>query len=572
MKQYKTFLTTVALLLATAALPAKPRIPLSADYPGKGQQNYLNSPSKLEGVPRRGEGACQSTTPQGEHTQAGGEHTPPSLRATPSNLEGEPLRTVLPAPVLPARGSTPSDNHAAESLPVREALYIFHFMPGRDMFYVPWHGNGEAFDRLAAAVEQCRPQLEAGEMYLNVSSYAATGNANTDPARMAYLRNSRVKSALIQRLHLKERMFVTDHTFTEPYTPLPAGGSTPSDNSAALLEDTHAPAPQGGTPSNLEGESMRHESTALHAAESLPPREADVVVVTFPASVEKVEQIAGPAAAEKVRTYYYETIEQPRLRLEAQQRARVERLRADSLATVRRQAEQAEAVRQAEAQAAAEAAALAARQQAISDSLAAARRQAYPLRDVVRHPQLRVNLATWVLGSPGIGLAFNLSPRWQAAIDGSYGNWNVSHSHRATRITTLALETRRYFSAASRGGRLSAACSDDNASIARRTSPCGKHQFYIGLDARYIHFNRLHGDGIGSEGNQFSVGPLVGYTLRLTAAPRWSFDASVGCGYRYRTYDRYTWYAPANDFRLLDHRNRSGFGLTNLFLGAAYQF
>ena len=67
---------------------------------------------------------------------------------------------------------------------------------------------------------------------------------------MAYLRSSRVKSELIQRMGITEQMFVTDRRIATPYA-----------------------------------DSLR-----------------EVVVVAFPAGVEKIERIAGTKAAETVRS------------------------------------------------------------------------------------------------------------------------------------------------------------------------------------------------------------------------------------------------------------------------------
>ncbi|MCD8183935.1 MAG: hypothetical protein LUE99_13575 [Bacteroides sp.] len=133
-----------------------------------------------------------------------------------------------------------------------DTAYIFRFVPGKDMFYIPYKGNEVQLHRLQSALRAHHPQLITGQMFLCVSSYAASSGAHATPQRMAYLRNSRVKSELIQHADVTERMFVTGRLIASPY-----------------------------------------------GADSL----RNVVVVTFPAGVEKVERIAGPQAAEKVRSY-----------------------------------------------------------------------------------------------------------------------------------------------------------------------------------------------------------------------------------------------------------------------------
>lgn len=163
---------------------------------------------------------------------------------------------------------------------------------------------------------------------------------------------------------------------------------------------------------------------------------------------------------------------------------------------------------------------------------------------------LRTNLLTWAVGSPGLGVSLGIGPCWQVGIDGSYGNWNVSHRSTAIRISTAGAEARRY---------LQPATEDKNA--------C--RGIYLGLDTRYTHFNHRLTD-IGREGDLITAGILVGYTFCL-GHPRWSLDASLGCGYIHRNYERYTWYEPAQDFRYLDTRTRNGFGLTNLSVSIAYR-
>lgn len=179
-------------------------------------------------------------------------------------------------------------------------------------------------------------------------------------------------------------------------------------------------------------------------------------------------------------------------------------------------------------------------------------------------PGLRANLLTWALGSPGLGLTLDVGPRWQFGIDGSYGNWDISHRTHAVRISTAGVEARRYFKSEwtrrevdklTRGG------------VDRGTRARGA---YLGINVRYTHFNQLLTD-VGREGDLLTAGILVGYTFTL-GHPRWSLDASLGCGYIHRSYDRYSWYPPAGEFRLLGSRTRNGLGLTNLAVGLGYQF
>jgi len=181
---------------------------------------------------------------------------------------------------------------------------------------------------------------------------------------------------------------------------------------------------------------------------------------------------------------------------------------------------------------------------------------------------LRTNLLTWALGSPGLGLALDLSPRWQLSLDGSYGNWSISHRTHALRLSTAGVEVRRYFRTQSPHRAANCPLSIVNCQLSPVNCPLAPGP-YLGLDLRYLHFNTLWGS-VGREGDQLSAGILAGYSFTL-GHPRWTLDASIGLGYRHRSYDRYTWYAPAHDFRLLGHRHRNSLGLTSIGVALNYR-
>ena len=91
-----------------------------------------------------------------------------------------------------------------------DTTYIFRFVPNDDMFYVPWNGNDRSLHQLLNILEKNKKQLQAGQMYISVSSYAASANDILTSERMAYIRNNRIKSELITQGGLTEQMFVTD--------------------------------------------------------------------------------------------------------------------------------------------------------------------------------------------------------------------------------------------------------------------------------------------------------------------------------------------------------------------------
>lgn len=202
-------------------------------------------------------------------------------------------------PLLPVSAQSSMDETASA-----DSIYVFRFVPQKDMFYIPYQGNGAEMNRLRGVLTRYIDRLRAGQMYVSVSSYAASKNGETSARRMGYLRNSRIKSELITRTELTERMFVTDRLIPTPYN-----------------------------------DSLR-----------------DVVVVVFPAGVEKVRRIAGAEAAEKVEAYIKEVkADSPEAREAAERERRAAALRAEQEAAARReeaqrlaqqQAEQAEAERQ----------------------------------------------------------------------------------------------------------------------------------------------------------------------------------------------------------------------------------
>ena len=97
-----------------------------------------------------------------------------------------------------------------------DSIYVFRFVPQKDMFYIPYQGNGAEMNRLRGVLTRYIDRLRAGQMYVSVSSYAASKNGETSARRMGYLRNSRIKSELITRTELTERMFVTDRLIPTP--------------------------------------------------------------------------------------------------------------------------------------------------------------------------------------------------------------------------------------------------------------------------------------------------------------------------------------------------------------------
>ena len=90
-----------------------------------------------------------------------------------------------------------------------DTVYTFRFVPDRDMFYVPYHGNASELARLEDCVERYREEILAGKMPLYVDGYSSARRDEAANLALARTRASRVKSELIVRRQLAESCFIT---------------------------------------------------------------------------------------------------------------------------------------------------------------------------------------------------------------------------------------------------------------------------------------------------------------------------------------------------------------------------
>lgn len=99
------------------------------------------------------------------------------------------------------------------------SLVAFRFVPGEDMFYIPWGGNDAELDRLYALVDEYRAEITAGRMPIYVDGHCAGKVAEPvdyagDNLKIAAIRANRVKSELITRKGLVEDNFITKNHAT----------------------------------------------------------------------------------------------------------------------------------------------------------------------------------------------------------------------------------------------------------------------------------------------------------------------------------------------------------------------
>lgn len=338
-----------------------------------------------------------------------------------------------------------------------DTTYIFRFVPNDDMFYVPWNGNDRSLHQLLNILEKNKKQLQAGQMYISVSSYAASANDILTSERMAYIRNNRIKSELITQGGLTEQMFVTDRAILSSYGK----------------------------------EKLRN-----------------VVVVTFPASVEKVAEIAGIEAARRVENYNKERsgkAERERLFIEqaAREKAEAERL-------AKEQAEREHLAAQEKARKQAETERLATereeKERAETERLAAeaaAKAKAHSL-------SLRANLLRWGTLTPDLGVEWRLNRHVGILVNGSYTSWTWNSNDHRYALWEIAPEARYYIGKEKRG--------------------------YIGAIYKAGSFNYKLSE-IGKQGNLMGGGLTGGYQLKLNKALNLDFSLALGC--LHADYDKY---------------------------------
>lgn len=334
--------------------------------------------------------------------------------------------------------------------------YLFRFVPGRDMFYVPFGGNAGQLDSLLSELTENMEQLRGGERYICVSSYGASPNDTLTASRMAYLRSHRVKSELITRGGVTEAMFVTDR---------------------------HIAASYGGT--------LR-----------------DVVVVTFPAGVEKVAELAGEEAAARVDAYNRKvTGEAERERLAAEEKAKAEQAAMEKAEAERITKEQAEQKRIADEKAAEERA----EQERITTEQAEQAQPESEAQTTPYHFALRANLLRWATLTPDLGVEWRINRHVGIAVNGSWTSWTWDGKERRYALWEVNPEVRWYLGKEKRG--------------------------YIGAMYKVGSFNYKFTE-TGRQGDLMGGGITGGYQLKLNNAL--SLDFSLGVGYVNADTEKYT--------------------------------
>lgn len=337
----------------------------------------------------------------------------------------------------------------------QDTTYLFRFVADKDMFYSPWNGNGEQLARLLKCVDENRSAIESGQMYLLVTSYGTDGNAGQPATEVAKVRRNRVKSELIMRGKVKETHFVTDRSFDAGYT-------------------------------DENGKSLRN-----------------IVIVTLPASVSKVAEIAGEEAATKVEAYNKEVSGEAERGRIAAEKARVQAEEA------RMKAEE-ERIRQEEARIAAE------KNEAERKATEAEHTDAKGTTPKIQkepeqyHVALRANLLRWATLTPDLGLEWRINSSWSIVANGSWTSWSWNDKDRRYAIWEVIPEVRYYIGE--------------------------QKAWYVGAMFKTGQFNYKL-SGTGKQGDLMGGGITGGYQLRLNKAL--SMDFNLGLGYLNADYEKY---------------------------------
>lgn len=365
------------------------------------------------------------------------------------------IKRILFAVFLTVAGLPLSAQQKSDS-----ADYRFSFVADKDMFFTPWSGNGKELERLLAAINEHRSAIEAGQMYLLVTSYGTDGNAEQTATEVAKIRRNRVKSELIVRGKVKEAHFVTDQSSDAAYT----DGS-------------------GKSPRNI-------------------------VIVTLPASVEKVAEIAGEETAARVEAYNKEVSgEAERERIAAEEKAKAEaqareQAERERIAAEQAAREKAEAERMAAEQAEKER--LAREEQARLQAEQAAKATPY-------HFAVRANLLRWATLTPDLGLEWRINRHVGILVNGSWTSWNWNDSDRRYALWEVNPEVRYYIGKEKRG--------------------------YIGAMYKAGAFNYKL-SATGKQGDLTGGGITGGYRLKLNSALALDFTLGLGCARA--DYEKYT--------------------------------
>ena len=151
----------------------------------------------------------------------------------------------------------------------RDSVYVFRFVTGEDMFFVPWSGNGAELGRLERCVERHKAAILSGEVPVLVEGRCSSQSSEAENLAMARIRSNRVKSELIVRQGLREGCFVTRNR---------AGGGDVVTVRIAVRKEEEEVGTAEGEEEEERGETVA--GVAVSARDSVPAERGRADVVT----------------------------------------------------------------------------------------------------------------------------------------------------------------------------------------------------------------------------------------------------------------------------------------------------
>jgi ompA family protein len=150
--------------------------------------------------------------------------------------------------------------------------YVFRFMADKDMFYVPYNGNGKELTRLKTCVGQYKEGILAGNIPLHVDGYCKSAPTEKENRSIAKLRSNRVKSELITSIGLNETCFVTcNHSGEGDYVTVrfvvPKAGTDTVNAKREHAVQTHLKAEQQAEPECIAQEQAERKRPVKEEAE-----------------------------------------------------------------------------------------------------------------------------------------------------------------------------------------------------------------------------------------------------------------------------------------------------------------
>ena len=86
---------------------------------------------------------------------------------------------------------------------------VFRFVPGKDMFFIPYRDNRQELEQLLELINRHRTAILDGKLPLHVDGYCHSLGSEAENLATAKIRANQVKSELITRAGIKEENFIT---------------------------------------------------------------------------------------------------------------------------------------------------------------------------------------------------------------------------------------------------------------------------------------------------------------------------------------------------------------------------